>query len=594
MNQFASRRVPARSGLFLARLAVLSLAATPNVALAATPANHSGAARFPVADQRFEALAQRYMDGYYAFRPGWATTMGYHNYDAQLEGLSHRSIEAEAARIRAALAVLMKMDPRRLSEANRIDYDLFRHQAQGHLFDLIEIRRWENDPSAYNYGEAILPLIARSFAPPEARLRLVTARLRQVPRLLQNARANLKNPPRLYAEFAAEDFDGLVEFLDKEVPLAFTAVKDSALLASYDAAKRRAEEATRSYAEWIRKDLVPRSNGSYVLGTERYRKKLLYDEMIDTPLDTLLAIGSRELARLEARYEEAAKAIDPSLSVGELVAAMRRDHPSADSLIPYAEGLLEELRSYCARSKFIDIPSENRCRVRPTPEFEASRSFASLDAPGAFETKATEAFYNITLPGASWDSARVEQHLQGYSRWTLPSVSAHEAYPGHFVHFLWSKQAPTYVRKGMGCGSFAEGWGLYCEEAVFDHGYRDHDPKTTFGMLRWALVRSCRLQVGIRVHTKGMTMDEAVQYFVDHARMEHANAEREAYRAAFDPTYIVYTVGALQIRKLRADVERSQGAAFDLARFHASMLSQGSLPVALLRRILLHDSGPTL
>jgi uncharacterized protein (DUF885 family) len=188
----------------------------------------------------------------------------------------------------------------------------------------------------------------------------------------------------------------------------------------------------------------------------------------------------------------------------------------------------------------------------------------------------------------------VEQHLQGYSRWTLPSVSIHEAYPGHYVHFLYSKRAPSLVRKIMGCGSFAEGWGLYVEEALVNHGYKREDPRVEFGMLRWALVRACRFQVGLRVHTRGMTKDEAIALFMQHAHMERANAEREAYRAAFDPTYIVYTLGALQIRKLRDDVARAEGQAFDLARFHARILSQGALPVALLRRILLGDSGPTL
>jgi uncharacterized protein (DUF885 family) len=273
---------------------------------------------------------------------------------------------------------------------------------------------------------------------------------------------------------------------------------------------------------------------------------------------------------------------------------MRRDHPTADELIPYAKSLLEDIRSYCISSQFVGVPSEVRCLVRPTPSFDASRSFASLEAPGPFETKASEAYYNITLPGAGWDSARVEQHLQGYSRWMMPSVSIHEAYPGHYVNFLWGKRAPGLVRQTMGCGSFAEGWALYCEQALIERGYKKEDPRAEFGMLRWALVRACRFQVGLRVHTKGMSMEDAIALFMQHAHMEKGNAEREAYRAAFDPTYIVYTLGALQIRKLRDDVMRAEGTSFELARFHERILSQGALPVALLRRMLLHDSGPTL
>jgi hypothetical protein len=160
------------------------------------------------------------------------------------------------------------------------------------------------------------------------------------------------------------------------------------------------------------------------------------------------------------------------------------------------------VRSFAISSHFIDIPSDVRCQVRPTPEYAASRSFASFDGPGPFETKATEAFYNITLPNPRWSQTRIEEHLQGFNRWVLPSVSIHEVYPGHYTHFLYAKNAPSLTRKAFGCGSFAEGWGLYTEEGMLDKGYGNGDPKIEFGVMRWALVRACRLQVGIRMHAR--------------------------------------------------------------------------------------------
>jgi len=546
------------------------------------------------AEKRLSALVSEYSRGYFAFDPAFATQWGLHQYDRFLPDRSRAAIDREVARTRKTLAAAKAIPGAQLGDSARIDYDLFTRQVEGHLFDLTEIRRWENDPSTYNYASAIFGLMARNYAPPEERLALVTTRLTQVPRLLESGKQNLKNPPAMFANFAAEDFEGSIDFLDHEVPDAFAAVKDPGLWSRYEAAKKAAESATRDYVAWIQKDLVPRAHGSYVLGEERYRKKLHYDEMVDVPIDSLLRIGEGELQRLEARYADCAKRIDPNASPEELLERMRRDHPKADELIPYAKGLLEDIRSYCISSHFVGVPSEVRCIVRPTPSFDASRSFASLDATGPFETKASEAYYNITLPSPGWDSARVEQHLQGYSRWMLPSTSIHEAYPGHYVNFLWGKRAPGLVRQTMGCGSFAEGWALYCEQALIDHGYKKEDPRVEFGMLRWALVRACRFQVGLRVHTRGMSMEEAEALFMQHAHMEKGNAEREAYRAAFDPTYIVYTLGALQIRKLRDDVMRAEGTSFELARFHERILSQGALPVALLRRMLLHDPGPTL
>lgn len=546
------------------------------------------------AEKQFSAVVSRYLRGFFAFEPSFASTWGLHEYDSQLEDRSRGAIDKEIARTKSAIAEAKKIEAASLSDSARIDYDLFLRQIEGHLFDLTEIRRWENDPSVYNYAGAIFALVARNYAPQEERLRRVIDRLKQVPRLLDAGKQNVKNPPAMFAELAGEDFEGSIEFLETEVPAAFPDVKDAALLKEFQDARSVAETATRAYVKWIRTDLVPRAKGSYVLGAGRFQKKLHFDEMVDLPLDSLLNVGTRELERLEARYAAAGKKIDPDATVEDLVGRMRLDHPSASELIPYASGLLEDIRSFCISSKFVDIPSEVRCTVRPTPSFAASRSFASLDAPGPFEKNASEVYYNITVPGAGWDSTRVEQHLQGFSRWTLPSVSIHEAYPGHYVNFLYSKQAPSMVRQVMGCGSFGEGWGLYVEEGLIDQGYKKDEPRVEFGMLRWALVRACRFQVAIRLHTQGMKMEDAIAFFQKHAHMERANAEREAYRGAFDPTYLVYTLGALQIRKLRDDVARAEGPAFDLARFHARILTQGALPVTLLRRMMLRDAGSTL
>lgn len=556
--------------------------------------SHPAAAASGTEKARFDRLLHRETRERFAANPSFATYMGVHDFDTQLENTSRASIDAQAASIRRAIAELGTIDKAKLDPATRIDYDLFDSDLRGRLFRLTELKDWEKDPGAYGYGFAIDNLIARKFAPPATRLRAVIARLRQVPRQLDNGKANVKNPAELLARFSADDLEGLVDYLNTDVPRAFPTVKDKALWKQYDAAKLTAQTATRAYVKWIRDELIPNAHGSYVLGEDAFRKRLHYEEMIDVPIDSLLSVGMRELYRLQDRYEAAASRVAPGAPVELVEGMMRHDHPTKDKLLDEVRALLDNLRDYCIESHFIDIPAGVPLQVRATPEFVASRSFASFDGPGPLETKARDSYYNVTVPAAGWDSARVEQHLEGYSRWSLPSVSIHECYPGHYVHSLYMAEAPTYARKVMGCSSFAEGWGLYVEEALFDDGYAKGDAMKEFGMLRWALVRACRLQVGIRVHTRGMTMDEATQFFVDHAHMEKANAEREAYRAAFDPLYVVYTIGAMQIRKLRDDVHAKDGDKFDLAHFHERILSQGSLPVALLRRILLSDEGPSL
>ena len=574
----------------------LPVRATLVLALALAGVLSAGcSARYDAATRaRFDDLTQRHFRAQYAFNPSFATYWGVHDYDDSLENWNAETIAAEEARLRKVLEELQTIDPKMLRDTTRIDYALFQSGVQSSLFQLTDLRGWERDPGQYNYGFMLEAMISRNFAPPEQRLRSLTNRLRLVPRFFANARANLKNPPHMFTEFAAGDLEGTISYLENDATKAFASVTDPALQSAFAEAKAGAVAATKEQIEWMKKDLLPRSNGDYVLGEDLYKKRLLYEEMIDMPLDSILAIGQHELDRLQARAEAAARKIDPAAPRDSIVARMRRDHPTADELLPYVTALSESARAFTIRSGFIEIPSEVRAAVRPTPEYAASRSFASFDGPGPFETKATDAYYNVTLPNKSWTPERVEVHLQAYNRWTLPSVTAHEVYPGHYVHFLYARRAPTLVRKGIGSGAFAEGWGLYTEEGVLDKGYGNGDPRVEFGVMTWALIRACRLQVGIRMHTRGMTMEEATRFFMEHAGMEQANAEREAGRGAFDPMYSIYTIGAMQIRKLRDDVKRQEGDKFDLARFHAAILSQGSLPVVLLRRMMLKEEGASL
>ena len=588
-----SVRLASCSGVAVLALSLAALCAVmvPGVAGAASV---SAATAAPSVQHRFEQFVRRYVDAEFAFDPGRATDQGVHLYDAKLPDWSAAAIARETQRIRSALVELGKLDRMQLGARTRLDYDLFQRKVESDLFSLTEERQFEQDPGAYNVGGTLDKLISQEFAPAEIRLKHLVARLEQTPRFLAQGRANLQHPPRLFTEFAIEDFPGTMSYLEGTVPRAFASVKNPALWKQYDAAFKAAQAATGDYVKWMQDSLLAQSDGTFVLGSERYSRKLHYEEMVDTPLDTLLAIGLRELGRLEARSTVVAGMIVPGGRVADALAKVRVNHPPKDSVLAVATSLLEQARSYSISSGFLAMPSDERCTVRPTPEFAASRSFASLDAPGPLETQGRRGYYNISLPSADWDSTKTEQYLQGFSRGPLSSVSLHEAYPGHYAHYLYGRNATSLARKIAGCGSFSEGWGLYVEQGMLDQGYGNHDPELEFGMLKWALIRACRFQVALRVHTKGMLLDEATQFFVDHAGMEKVNAEREAYRAAFDPTYLIYTLGALQIRKLRDDLHAEQGAAFNLGKFHATILSQGSIPVVLLRRLLLKHEGASL
>ena len=560
----------------------------------AQASSKAAAARFPVVEKRFEQFVSRYVQSGFAFDPPSATGAGMHAYDAKLPDYAPAALAAEEKRIRAALAEMGKIDRKQLSPAVQLDYDLYLRKIENDLYRLIEERRREIDPGYFNVGWAIEPLISQQFAPPEKRLQSIVGRLSETPRYLAQGREILKRPPRLFTEFAIEEFPGTITYLETTVPRAFESVKNPALWKKYKTALAGAKAATEKHVVWMKETLLPRSDGSFVLGEERYRKKLYYDEMVDMPLDALLAVGQKELDRLEARYKACAAKIAPGGTVADALAKVRPNHPPKDELLAVASRLLEEQRSFSISSGFLAMPSEERCTVRATPEFAAGRSFASLDAPGPpredgakglLQHLASRRRLGRGADGGISAGLRSRTALIGLDpRGVSRPLRALPLRQGRHVARA-ADRGMRFLRRRVG---------PLREEGMIDQGYGAGDPELELGMLKWALVRACRFQVGIRVHTKGMSLEDATKYFQEHAGMEAVNAQREAFRAAFDPTYLIYTLGALQIRKLRDDMKVEQGTAFNLGQFHATILSQGSVPVVLLRRLMLKEEGSSL
>ena len=287
----------------------------------------------------------------------------------------------------------------------------------------------------------------------------------------------------------------------------------------------------------------------------------------------------------------------------EALRSLGADHPPPGELLQAFRNTFDGLRGFIASRHIVTIPSPVLPIVEETPPFMRALTFASMDTPGPFE-KAKEAFFNVTLPEQTWTPEQVEEHMAGFNRGTVISTAIHEAYPGHYVQFLWVQRAPNKVRQLLGCSSNAEGWAHYTEQMMLDEGYgrtaglaEENDAaflKLRLGQLQDALLRNARYVVGIRMHTGEMTFEQAVEFFEKEGYQSHANALRETKRGTSDPTYLVYTLGKLQILKLRDDYRRKAGASFQLQEFHDAFLRQGFPPVKIIRRALLGDDGPAL
>jgi uncharacterized protein (DUF885 family) len=455
---------------------------------------------------------------------------------------------------------------------------------------------WRKDPNVYVGGvtDSIFLIIKRNFAPAEERLRSVIAREKQIPEALMAAHYGLSNPPRIYTEIAIEQMPGIIAFFQKDVPEAFQDVKDAALLAEFQHSNAAVLKALENFRMFLEDDLLPTSLGDYRIGAANFRQKLLNDEMVDIPLDQLLKVGYADLHRNQQRLKETAALINPHATPREVLALLEKDHPAADKLLDTFRNLLGSLREFIESQKIVTIPSPVMPILEESPPFMRAITTASMDTPGAYETRAAEAMFNVTLPQPDWTPQHVEDWMEGFNRGTIVSTAVHEAYPGHYVQFLWIKRLHSKVRKLLFCNSNAEGWAHYTEQMMLDEGFGGGDPKLHMGQLQDALLRNARFVVGIEMHTGKMTFDQAREFFIREGYQVPAVAEIEAKRGTADPTYLVYTLGKLQIMKLREDYKKKLGDKFTLQEFHDHFMEQGGVPLKIIRRAMLGDDSPTL
>ncbi len=541
----------------------------------------------PSAD--FARFVDDYFDARFAFRPSDGTAVGLHQYDGRLEDLSKERFEGRIVELKSQLGRLAAIDRPKLPFDDGIDAEVLEGQIRGELLDLDTLRAWESNPMLYAGlpGGAIDGLMKRDFAPAADRLRSIILRERGVLSVYQAARINLKNPPQEFTDLAIRMTRGSVGFFQGSVATwaRQAAGREDALLREFERANAEVIAATTDFAGWLESNLKPRSNGAYAIGADHFLAKLKHEEMVELPLADLLAKGEAQLAKDHSAFVATARAIDPTRSPAEVMKGLSDAHPTADDLIPSVRRSIDEARDYLVRKQIVTIPSEVRPRIEETPPYARSGSFASMDTPGPYETKATEAFYYVTPVEKDWDAKHADEHLRLYNAPVVAMINVHEAYPGHYLQFLYAPRYPTKTRKLVSCGTNAEGWAHYCEQMMVDEGFGGDDPRVRLAQLQEALLRDCRYVVGVKLHTEGMTVEEGAKFFVEKGFQEPANGYEEARRGAYNPTYLYYTFGKLQIQDLRDEYRARKGGG--LKGFHDAFVAQGGLPIGLVRRILL-------
>jgi uncharacterized protein (DUF885 family) len=537
-----------------------------------------------------------FVDDYLAYLhealPSYAGLDGVHAHDDLLEDLSRQGIDAHVRALSGFGRRLHQIDPSVLSRVEQVDHPIVAAGIEARMYELEVVRSLERTPQIYSeiIGSSLAGQALFAYAPEAERARRVVSKLRQVPRLVQAARDNIKECPGIFVKVGLESWRGTLRFIESDLPRAFASLDDLHILGDLADTSTEAATAIKSYLDYLENDLAPRAKASFRLGRERFERKLKLEDGVDLSSDRLLAIALRELAAVQEEFRKVAG----RLNGGDPVEAWRKakeQHPAPGELISVAEAQVGELEKFLRTQDLVSLPDAEPVVVAPSPEFYRW-AFASMWTPGPFESKPSRAYYYLTDVDRNWPPDRQNEHLRDFNIPTLWNISIHEVYPGHFLHFRHLRQVESKVRKStlFAPASFVEGWAHYCEHMMVEAGFRRGDVTIRLGQLAEALVRLARFVVAIRLHCEDLSVEQGMRFFRDEAFLEETTARREAERGTFDPTYLVYSLGKLMMLKLRRDYKEQQGGKYSLRGFHDAVLSQGSAPFWALRRLLLNET----
>jgi len=536
------------------------------------------------AASELDVLEREIVDHLFSLQPGYAVSLGLHEYDGRIPDLSTEYTERWSLTADALLGRLSRLELATTDEARRVDAFLLRLLLESPLFDLRESRDLERNPMSYVGAISLTSYIARDYAPVPARVAAIVRTLEGVPRLLAEGRRRLASPlPKPFVELALAIGGGLPEHFGEAEAFAARA----SLAEPVAAARAPAEAAVATFLDWLRKDRLPASVPEFALGPTRYQRLLFVREGIETSIDAVRKAGLADLERNQARLATLAKG--EGVPAPELFARMSHDHPAASEVLPTAARMVEEARAFVEAKRLVTVPTRVSVRVEETPVWGRALSTASMNAPGPFEAGSDEGIYYVTPVDSRWTASQQEEWLRSFNRPMLRNITVHEVYPGHYLQFLHFRQGSrSLVRKIYISASFTEGWAHYTEQLAIEAGLGSDNVLAEVAQIHDALLRDCRLLASIGLHTEGMTLEAATELFQREAHFERLPAEREAIRGTFNPEYFCYTLGKLAILNART---RFLAGAFggQLRAFHDRLLSFGSPPIGLIDALL---AGP--
>ena len=542
----------------------------------------------------FARFVDRYLDDFARRHPSIAAGNGIHDHDDRLDDFSAAGIAAEVKALEGDAAALRAFDPKTLTPDERVDQRILLGIIDGWLLEQQTLQNWRRNPMLYAsaLADGVHNLMTMTSDPAPVRMRRIISKLHQLPAFLNDAKVNVVNPPRLFAERGAGFMRGAQDMLGRDLDAAFAAEPNAALRDSLRKAADAAIPQIAAYVAYLERDVIPKATGDFTIGATKLARRYHADELIDTPLPTMVAIGERELARSQAEFRAAAAKLDPKRDPVKVWEDVRKDHPKLGGVVAATQAIVDSLTAFVATHGIATLPPNERVIVAPALVFDLG--FGSMHASPPLEKTPVKSIYYITDAQPGLSPAEQEAWLERFNYASLTNTSAHEAMPGHWLHSTYMRRTPGKVRRiWIGLNPFPQpssgqdGWAHYAEQMVLDEGYGNDDPKLRLAQLSDALTRICRLISGIKLHTKQWTLADAQRCFEKDAYVAAPAAKREAERGAYDPTYGGYFLGKRGILKLRADYQKRMGAKFSLREFHERFMTNGIAPIWAQRQLML-------
>ncbi len=553
----------------------------------------------PTPDAVFEKLAHDCIEDLLRSRPETATQLGDHRFDGQLSDYSPAALAAREDSLRTEIAAMSRIDAAALTGANRVDAQILRLELESMLWALTDERPYDWNPLAYNdsLANSIYLLTARDFAPAAVRLRSAEQRLAQIPRVLQQIKATLRNPPRVHTETAIAQTAGAIALVQHGLEPLFQ--QAPALRDELAPVQARAVAAFADYQSWLEKDVLPTAHGEFRLGAERFRQKLRYTLDSNFSAEEILGRAEHELETItDAMYVTALplyKAQFPNADAAELAnhahvirAVLDRlaaNRPNDETVVARVRQITDAATGFVRSMNLVTLP-DTPLRIIVLPEFQRGVAIAYCDSPGALEPKG-ETYFAVSPTPADWSAARKESFYREYNDYMLHDLAVHEAMPGHYVQIAHANtfRAPTLVRAVFASGSFIEGWAVYAERVMADAGFGG--PEVKLEQLKMRLRATINAILDQKIQMDGMTEQEALDLMMQRGFQEEGEAVGKWRRACQSSTQLsTYFVGAIEHDDMRAAAEREEGAGFNLKRYHDRILSRGSPPVKYVRQEL--------